>query len=324
MTAIKRCGAAALGALLAAASVMPAALAGEVWMTNMQSGNVQVFDADTLEVLATIPAAKGAHNVTFSPDGSRAFVANVDTSSVTVIDADQKVALTTIPAGAKAHDVAVSPDGRIAVAADVGADTIAVIDVAQGMTLGTLATGNPNAMMSMFSGNGRLLYVGNAGSGRVSVVDVAYWRVLGTLPGGLGMMKFIPVEGGRKVWFPAPGEDQLKLLDLTTTGAVIDTLTMPGDPHGMALSPDWKMLYVVQRKLNRLVAIDLASRAERQAVTLEGRPDMIAISPNGASLYVTLRDADKLLMISTIDLGVRKQMSTGVEPHGVAYRPWTP
>ncbi|MCD6071402.1 MAG: exported protein of unknown function, partial [Microvirga sp.] len=170
MTAIKRSGAAALGAFLLAAPVTPAALAGEIWMTNMQSANVQVFDADTLEVLATIPAAKGAHNVTFSPDGSRAFVANVDTSSVTIIDADQKVLQATIPAGPKAHDVAVSPDGRTAVAADVGSDTIAVIDVAQGKTLGTLATGGANAMMSMFSGDGRLLYVGNAGPGTVSVV----------------------------------------------------------------------------------------------------------------------------------------------------------
>ena len=65
-------------ALLALASTPPAASAGEVWMTNMQSANVQVFDPGTLELLATIPAAKGAHNVSLSPDGSRAFVANVD------------------------------------------------------------------------------------------------------------------------------------------------------------------------------------------------------------------------------------------------------
>jgi YVTN family beta-propeller protein len=69
------------------------------------------------------------------------------------------------------------------------------------------------------------------------------------------------------------------------------------------------------------VAIDLASRAERQAVTLANRPDMIAVSPDGATLYVTLRDGDKLLMISAADLAVRKEVATGVEPHGVAYRP---
>src|SRR3712207_799343 len=85
MPTLKECGAVALGAFLVATPATPAALAGEVWMTNMQSANVQVFDADTLELLATIPAAKGAHNVTFSPDGSTAFVANVDTNSVTII-----------------------------------------------------------------------------------------------------------------------------------------------------------------------------------------------------------------------------------------------
>jgi DNA-binding beta-propeller fold protein YncE len=84
---------------------------------------------------------------------------------------------------------------------------------------------------------------GNAGTGTVSVVDVASWTVLGTLPGGIGMMKFVPVDGGLRVWFPAPGEDQIKLLDLAT-GVVVHTIVMPADPHGMALSPDGHTLYL--------------------------------------------------------------------------------
>ena len=39
------------------------------------------------------------------------------------------------------------------------------------------------------------------------------------------------------------------------------------------------------------------------------------------SLYVTLRDNDQLVMLSTADLTVVKQAATGIEPHGLAYRP---
>ncbi len=40
--------------------------AAEVWVTNMKSANVQVMDPDTMQVVATILADKGAHNVTLS------------------------------------------------------------------------------------------------------------------------------------------------------------------------------------------------------------------------------------------------------------------
>ena len=56
--------------------------AAEVWVTNMKSANVQVFDPATLTLGATIPADKGAHNVTFSPDETLAFIANVGANNV--------------------------------------------------------------------------------------------------------------------------------------------------------------------------------------------------------------------------------------------------
>jgi DNA-binding beta-propeller fold protein YncE len=65
-----------LGVLIA--GVMAAeSWAAELWVTNMKSANVQVFNPTTLKLITTIPADKGAHNVTFSPNGKLAFIANV-------------------------------------------------------------------------------------------------------------------------------------------------------------------------------------------------------------------------------------------------------
>ncbi len=99
--------------------------------------------------------------------------------------------------------------------------------------------------------------------------------------------------------------------------ATIDT---PGEPHGLALSPDGKSAYLVQRKLNQLSIIDTASRKIDKSATVGKRPDMIAISPDGNNLYVTSRNEDKLLKVSAPGLQVIGEVAVGKEPHGVVYR----
>lgn len=49
----------------------------------------------------------------------------------------------------------------------------------------------------------------------------------------------------------------------------------------MALSPDGKTLYVVQRKLNQIAKVDTASLNIVKTARLGKRPDMLAISPDG-------------------------------------------
>jgi DNA-binding beta-propeller fold protein YncE len=67
--------------------------AAEVWVTSMEAGTVQVIDADSHQVMTTLPADKGAHNVTFSPDATRAFIANVGANTITIVDAERKQVL---------------------------------------------------------------------------------------------------------------------------------------------------------------------------------------------------------------------------------------
>ncbi len=236
---------------LAASSPAPAA---EVWVTNMKAANVEVFDPETLQRLATIPAGKGAHNVTFSRDGKWAFIANVGGGSATIIDAEAKQAVATVPAGSKAHEVSVSPDGKLAAASNVGTDFVTLIDVAAGKPLKNIKTAD-GAIMSVFSPDGATLYVANAKAASISVVDVRSGEVRDTWPGAKGMMAFVPTPDWSHAWATAPVDDKTILLDLAT-GAQVAEVAVPGEPHGMAMSSDGKSLYVVQRKLNQLAVVD--------------------------------------------------------------------
>ena len=153
--------------------------AGELWVANGKSANVSVIDTASLEVIATIPADKGPHNVTISPDGKLALVANVGANNVTFIDAVGKKVLTNVAAGGpRTHHVSVSPDGRTAVASNMGGDTVTLIDIRLAKNIGSITT-DRGALMSVYSPDGEYLYVVNAKAGTVSVVEEHFREIIG-------------------------------------------------------------------------------------------------------------------------------------------------
>ena len=123
-----------------------------------------------------------------------------------------------------------------------------------------------------------------------------------------------------RAWATAPAEDKILLLDLVGHKQIAE-VAVPGGPHGMVLSPDGTRLYVVQRKLNQLAIIDVATRKVERTQALGSRPDMLAITPDGQTLFVISRNDDKLYKVAAADLRVLGSVGTDREPHGVAYRP---
>ena len=291
--------------------------AGEVWVTNMVSANVQVIDPDTMAVVATIPADKGAHNVTFSHDGKLAFIANTRANNVTIIDAVGKKVLGTVPTGRKAHQVSVSPDGTLAVSSNKGTDFVTLIDVKAMQPIGeiTIADG---AVGSVFSPDGTKLYVTNSRAAIVSVVDVEARQVTGTLPGGKDA--FIPTSDWSQAWATAPDEGKILLIDVVK-GELAAEIPVPGVPHGMALSPDGGSLYVVQYRLNKITVIDTTSRKIVNTASLGNGAEQVAISPDGEHLFVVIAGDKELVKLSASDLSVEGVARLSLRPHGVAYRP---
>ncbi len=293
-------------------------MAGEVWVANMKDGNTQVIDTGSNQIVKTIATGKGAHNVTFSPDGKLAFIANLGTSTITIIDAVTKEKLADVAAGTKSHDVAVSPDGKLAVSCNVASSDITFIDIASQKALHTMATGK-KAITAVFSPDGQKVYVVNAGAANISVVDVNTYQIIKTLPGAKGAMVIKPTNNWSQFWLNAPADNKMLLVNIET-GAVEASIDVPGEPHGVALSADGKTMFVGQRGLGQVAKIDIASGKIIKTVALGKRPDMIAISSDGKSIYVAIRDDNKLVTVATDDLSITGQVDTGGETHGVAYR----
>ena len=72
-------------------------------------------------------------------------------------------------------------------------------------------------------------------------------------------MAIKPNDDWSLFWLTAPEDNKLLLLD-PETGTVEASIDVPGEPHGLAHSPDGKTVYVGQRSLGQIAMIDTARR----------------------------------------------------------------
>jgi YVTN family beta-propeller protein len=113
----------------------------EIWVSQMEmDGKVLVYDAQTYALKNTIAVGMDPAEVTFSADGSKAYVANGGDNSISVIDPVSKNVITTIAVGAEPVAAWVGYDGSMYVDNEAG-KTISVIDVATNSVIQTIDLG---------------------------------------------------------------------------------------------------------------------------------------------------------------------------------------
>jgi YVTN family beta-propeller protein len=101
----------------------------EIWTSQMgEGGKVLVYDAITFGLKNTIVVGKEPAEVTFSNDGTVAFVANGMSNSITAINPTSKEILATIPVGKNPVGAWTGADDRMYVDNEDG-QTVSIIDV---------------------------------------------------------------------------------------------------------------------------------------------------------------------------------------------------
>jgi YVTN family beta-propeller protein len=99
----------------------------ELW-TSQSEGKILVYDATNYALKNTIIVGKGSAEVTFSFDGTVAFVANGEDNTVSAINPTSKAILATIPVGKNPVGAWVGADSRMYVDNEDG-QTVSIIDV---------------------------------------------------------------------------------------------------------------------------------------------------------------------------------------------------
>lgn len=248
---------------------------------NYTPGGVKVFDANTLALVADIPAefAPGKlSRVVGLADlpGQRFIFSLFDAGAVWIADLSDRAAprITKLEGiGRQPYDALVTPDGRHYIAGLFGEDGLALVDlwdeaprarrILAGYGRGEAAL--PVYKMPHLRGwavAGRHAYLPAIGRHEVLVVDTASWQEVGRIPVA-GQPVFVMAQpDGRQVWvnFAVPDYHRVQVIN-TPTQRIVRTLEPGQAVLHMEFTPRGEAVWISSRDANRVSVVDTASFA---------------------------------------------------------------
>ena len=244
---------------------------------NYEPGGVKLFDAQTLELLADIPAVYGEQGARSKvvgladAPGNRFVFALYDAGEIWVADvSDPRHPQVTKfrGVGRQPYDGLVTPDGRYFLAGLFGEDGVALLDLwqpEQGVRriLGGYGRGEeklPVYKMPHLRGwavAGRHAYLPAVGRHEVLVVDTSTWAEVGRIP-VRGQPVFVMARpDGRQVWvnFALPDNGVVQVID-TLSQAVVRTLEPGRAILHLEFTPRGEAVWLSARDDDRVLVLD--------------------------------------------------------------------
>ncbi len=247
---------------------------------NYEPGGIKAFDADTLELLADVPADYGNEGrrskVVGLVDlpGNRFAYALFDAGEIRVTDLSDPAHPRTerYPAGRQPYDGMVTPDGRYYIAGLFGEDGLALLDLwqpQQGTRRILAGYGKGEAPLPVYKmphlrgwtvAGGRA-WLPAIGRHEVLVVDTRDWREVGRVAVA-GQPVFVMARpDGREIWvnFAFPDNGQVQVID-TLNMRVVDTLQPGRAILHMEFTPKGEAVWLSARDDDKVRIFDTRSR----------------------------------------------------------------
>lgn len=254
---------------------------------NYQPGGIKVFRADTLALVADVPAeyAPGRFSrvvgLTDLP-GQRFIFSLFDADEIWIADLSRDAGHPAIQrfrdVGHQPYDALVTPDGRHYIAGLFGEDGLALIDlwqteprvrrILQGYGRGEQPL--PVYKMPHLRGwavAGRQVWLPAIGRHEVLVVDMDTWQEVGRVPVA-GQPVFVMARpDGRQVWvnFAVPDYDRVQVID-TPSRQVVQTLSPGAAVLHMEFTPRGESVWISSRDASRVSVIDTQSFSTRSVL----------------------------------------------------------
>lgn len=255
---------------------------------NYEPGGIKAFDADTLELVASVPAeyAPGKFSKVVGladVPGQRFAYALFDGGEIWITDfSDPKHPKTTrYPAGLQPYDGLVTPDGRYYLAGLFGEDGIALLDLWQpekGVRKILSGYGRGEEKLPVFKMPhlrgwalaGDYAYLPAVGRHEVLVVDTRTWQEAGRIA-VKGQPVFVMARpDGRQVWvnFAFPDNGFVQVID-TLDRHLLATLEPGRAVLHLEFTPRGEAVWVSARDDNRVTIYDTATLQPLQVLPAE-------------------------------------------------------
>lgn len=253
-----------------------------VAVSNYEPGGVKIFNSETLELVADIPA-------TWGPDGARSKTVGLTDAPggrfvYSLYDAGEVHVVTMVggspeiekfpDAGDLPYDGLITPDGRYYMAGLFGEDGMAMLDLWQtekGLTRVLPDYGRGEEKLPVYkmphlegwAAAGDKLFVPGVGRHHVVIIDRTTFKEAGRIPVH-GQPVFVMARpDGRQVWvnFALPDNDTVQVIDVLTS-KVIHTMKPGKAVLHMEFSPRGEEVWVSVRDENVVRVYDTASFEE--------------------------------------------------------------
>jgi DNA-binding beta-propeller fold protein YncE len=293
----------------APAGVLAVALSG--------ADSVALFEAMSLEHIATLPVGTEPHEIAAAPNGRTLYVADAGDSSITVLDVlgtPRVQATWRLPDGIRVHDVTPDPDG-ILWAVSGEPSILLGLDATTGALRRRYALQRPGSWMVDSRGPGGAIIVTNLEGGAVTLVDPASGRET-ILEGITGEIDAMASPDRSEIWSVNAQTGELTVFEGGTGRVVMRRQSGPGASR-IVFTPDARTALVVHGGDSTVIAYDVASRAPRASLTIPGNPKVIALTADGRRAYIT-HPTGALTMIDVPSMSVLRSIPLSGTPDGVA------
>ena len=268
---------------------------------NYEPGGIKAFNADTLELIADVPASYGDEGkrskVVGLADlpGNRFIYSLFEAGEIRITDFSDsgKPVTQRFAAGKQPYDALVTPDGRYYIAGLFGEDGLALLDLWQpekGSRKILSGYGRGEQPLPVFKmphlrgwavAGGRA-YLPAIGRHEVLVVDMSTWQEVGRIPVKSQPVFVMARPDGREVWvnFAFPDNGWVQVVD-TLSQKITSTLQPGRAILHMEFTPRGEEVWLSARDDNRVMVYDTLSH--------EKRTQFDAASPSG--IFFTSRAA---------------------------------
>jgi DNA-binding beta-propeller fold protein YncE len=317
---------------------------GEIWVTAQNTNQLKILLGMGGIETVVLPAGTAPHTISFSPDGSYAYVSNIGDGDLMVIRAEDRQVVATLDLGTTfTHMTKASPDGAVLlsvnpitgiltkIAADEEAETwipVASLNLAAAVGRGPVCV--------TFRSDGERAYASLFGpAGGIAIVDVPTMTLVGTLPtaGSVSGCGLVNSKDGRTIFLhSAGGAGHFYRLDTWSDTLTEDTSYGPigFDLHGLAVSANEKTAYLTARGVADEIKVLNLNGADVSTIVIDPRPGVAdrpdSLARKGSTLYATVRYSGQVARIKTQTgsveyIDVAPPATSGYAVHGIAIRP---
>ena len=127
------------------------------------------------------------------------------------------------------------------------------------------------------------------------------------------------MAAGAKAYVGNFKDNTISVIDLDGK-RVTATITIPPGPHGIAITPDNRWVYVASDGASTVSVIDTATDKLVENVEVGKNPHGVAATPDGKTVLVGVYDTDSVVFIDTASRKLVGSISVG-KPHNIAVHP---